>query len=87
MSRSSATSLHSRVARSNLALLAPAARTCTLIGPPTLIPREIETAGVSVSHEIGDIAAADVVYVLRMQRERMLPGRGLRAEPARVHVR
>ena len=66
--------LHSRVARSNLALLVACGAHVTLIGPPTLIPREIEMAGVSVSHEIGDIASADVVYVLRMQRERMLPG-------------
>jgi len=36
--------------------------------------RDIEAAGVSVSHEIGDIASADVVYVLRMQRERMEAG-------------
>ena len=62
------------MARSNLALLVACGAHVTLIGPPTLIPREIEMAGVSVSHEIGDIASADVVYVLRMQRERMLPG-------------
>ena len=52
----------------------PAAAHVTLIGPPSLIPRGIEATGVSVSHDIADIAAADVVYVLRMQRERMLPG-------------
>jgi aspartate carbamoyltransferase catalytic subunit len=46
----------------------------TLVGPPPLIPRGIETMGCEVSHEIGDIAEADVVYVLRMQRERMLEG-------------
>jgi aspartate carbamoyltransferase catalytic subunit len=66
--------LHSRVARSNLALLLACGAHVTLIGPPSLIPRGIEATGVSVSHEIGDIADADVVYVLRMQRERMLPG-------------
>jgi aspartate carbamoyltransferase catalytic subunit len=66
--------LHSRVARSNLALLLACGAHVTLIGPPSLIPRGIEATGVSVSHEIDDIAAADVVYVLRMQRERMLPG-------------
>jgi aspartate carbamoyltransferase catalytic subunit len=66
--------LHSRVARSNLALLLACGARVTLIGPPSLIPRGIEATGVSVSHEIGDIADADVVYVLRMQRERMLPG-------------
>jgi aspartate carbamoyltransferase catalytic subunit len=66
--------LHSRVARSNIALLLACGAHVTLVGPPSLIPRGIEATGVSVSHEIGDIAAADVVYVLRMQRERMLPG-------------
>ena len=66
--------LHSRVARSNIALLVACGAHVTLVGPPSLIPRGIEAAGVSVSHEIGEIAAADVVYVLRMQRERMLPG-------------
>ena len=66
--------LHSRVARSNLALLLACGAHVTLVGPPSLIPRGIEATGVSVSHEIGDIAAADVVYVLRLQRERMLPG-------------
>ena len=66
--------LHSRVARSNVqAFLLMGARV-TLVGPPTLIPREIETLGCSVSHSIDAIRDADVVYVLRMQRERMLAG-------------
>ena len=46
----------------------------TLVGPPGLIPREVEQSGVEVSHDITRSRAADVVYVLRMQRERMLPG-------------
>ena len=46
----------------------------TLVGPPPLIPRRIESMGCEVSHDIGDIKDADVVYVLRMQRERMLEG-------------
>jgi aspartate carbamoyltransferase catalytic subunit len=47
----------------------------TLVGPPPLIPRGIaEATACEVSHEIGAIADADVVYVLRMQRERMLEG-------------
>jgi aspartate carbamoyltransferase catalytic subunit len=66
--------LHSRVARSNIALLLASGAHVTLVGPPSLIPRGIEATGVSVSHDIGDIGAADVVYVLRMQRERMLAG-------------
>jgi aspartate carbamoyltransferase catalytic subunit len=66
--------LHSRVARSDISLLLRCGASVTLVGPPTLIPRGIEAMGVGVSHDIGAIAAADVVYVLRMQRERMLEG-------------
>ena len=46
----------------------------TVVGPPTLIPRGIEAMGCEVSTDIGAISAADVVYVLRMQRERMEEG-------------
>ncbi|MBD0318189.1 MAG: aspartate carbamoyltransferase catalytic subunit [Thermoleophilia bacterium] len=66
--------LHSRVARSNVqALLLMGARV-TLVGPPPLLPRGIEAMGCEVSHSIEAIRDADVVYVLRMQRERMLAG-------------
>src|SRR5207247_4501290 len=37
-------------------------------------PRGIEAMGCEVSHEIGTIASADVVYILRMQQERMQEG-------------
>ena len=66
--------LHSRVARSNVQALALMGAQVTLVGPPPLIPRGIEALGCEVSHEIDAIAAADVVYVLRMQRERMQEG-------------
>jgi len=66
--------LHSRVARSLVEALCIVGARVTLVGPPTLVPREIEAMGCRVSHEIGAIADADVVYVLRMQRERMLAG-------------
>ena len=66
--------LHSRVARSNVQALALMGAKVTLVGPPPLIPRGIEALGCEVSHDIGAIAAADVVYVLRMQRERMQEG-------------
>src|SRR5919199_780426 len=42
--------------------------------PPALLPREIETMGCDTTTEIAAVAAADVVYVLRMQRERMQEG-------------
>jgi aspartate carbamoyltransferase catalytic subunit len=66
--------LHSRVARSNIQALALMGAKVTAVGPPPLIPRGIETLGCEVSYDIDAIRAADVVYVLRMQRERMLPG-------------
>jgi aspartate carbamoyltransferase catalytic subunit len=66
--------LHSRVARSDIQALVLCGARVTLVGPPTLIPRGIEAMGCEVSSDIGAIAAADVVYVLRMQRERMLEG-------------
>ncbi len=66
--------LHSRVARSNVQALVLMGARVTLVGPPPLIPRGIESMGCEVSYDIGAIRAADVVYVLRMQRERMLEG-------------
>jgi aspartate carbamoyltransferase catalytic subunit len=66
--------LHSRVARSNVQALVLMGARVTLVGPPPLIPRGVETMGCEVSYDIGAIRAADVVYVLRMQRERMLAG-------------
>jgi aspartate carbamoyltransferase catalytic subunit len=66
--------LHSRVARSNIQALTMLGAQVTLVGPPALIPREAAAMGVTVSHSIDDIAGVDVIYVLRMQRERMLEG-------------
>src|SRR5437763_10838209 len=66
--------LHSRVARSNIQALALMGARVTLAGPPTLIPRGIEAMGCEVSTDIAAMGAADVVYVLRMQRERMQEG-------------
>jgi aspartate carbamoyltransferase catalytic subunit len=66
--------LHSRVARSNIQALALMGAHVTLVGPPPLIPRGIEAMGCEISTDIGTIQHADVVYVLRMQRERMLEG-------------
>src|SRR3954465_10189732 len=66
--------LHSRVARSNIQALALMGAKVTLVGPPPLMPPRIEALGCEVSHDIGSIADADVVYVLRMQRERMAEG-------------
>ena len=66
--------LHSRVARSLVEALRLVGAHATLVGPPTLLPRGIETLGCEVSTDIAAIAHADVVYALRMQAERMAPG-------------
>jgi aspartate carbamoyltransferase catalytic subunit len=66
--------LHSRVARSNIQALVLCGARVTLVGPPTLVPRGIEAMGCETSTDIDAIQAADVVYVLRMQRERMEEG-------------
>ena len=44
----------------------------TVAGPPTLIPRDFgEAFGCEVSYDLDGIGSADVIYALRMQRERM----------------
>jgi aspartate carbamoyltransferase catalytic subunit len=64
--------LHSRVARSNVLAFEAMGAEVTVCGPPTLIPRAIEDAlGCAVAHDLAGLAEADVVYALRMQRERM----------------
>jgi aspartate carbamoyltransferase catalytic subunit len=63
--------LHSRVARSNLIAFQRMGAEVTVCGPPTLIPRGIEELGCEVEHSLERIGEAEVVYVLRMQRERM----------------
>jgi aspartate carbamoyltransferase catalytic subunit len=62
--------LHSRVARSLVQALRLVGASVTLVGPPPLLPSELA----ETSFEIESIADADVVYVLRMQRERMEEG-------------
>jgi aspartate carbamoyltransferase catalytic subunit len=63
--------LHSRVARSLVQALTLVGAHAVLVGPPTLVPRGIEALGCDVSYDLAASADADVVYVLRMQRERM----------------
>jgi aspartate carbamoyltransferase catalytic subunit len=63
--------LHSRVARSCLLAFRLMGAEVTLCGPPTLIPRGIEALGPEIAYDLDDLGNADVVYALRMQRERM----------------
>jgi len=62
--------VHSRVARSLVQAFALMDMRCTLIGPPALLPQGLAES----TTDIGAIRHADVVYVLRMQHERMQAG-------------
>ncbi len=63
--------LHSRVARSNVLALKRMGAEVTVAGPPTLLPRGIEALGCRATVSLDRLGEADVVYVLRMQHERM----------------
>jgi aspartate carbamoyltransferase catalytic subunit len=63
--------LHSRVARSNILAFTRMGAKVTVCGPPTLIPREIEALGCDATASLDGLEEAKVVYVLRMQNERM----------------
>jgi len=63
--------LHSRVARSNILAFRRMGAEVTVAGPPTLLPRGIEALGCAATPTLEDLHEADVVYVLRMQNERM----------------
>jgi len=63
--------LFSRVARSNIFGLTKLGARVTLVGPSTLVPREFEKLGVTVSNQIDQVLPdADVVNLLRIQHER-----------------
>jgi aspartate carbamoyltransferase catalytic subunit len=66
--------LHSRVARSDIAGFQMMGMDVTLVGPPTFMPRDIESLGVKVEYDLSSLHKADVVYLLRIQRERMEAG-------------
>ena len=64
--------LHSRVARSNVALLQMLGAEVRLVGPPTLMPSQVDRWNVAVHHNMREgIADCDVVMMLRLQLERM----------------
>lgn len=63
---------HSRVARSNVALLNILGANVRLVGPPTLIPPGADRWGAEIHHQMkSGLAGADVVMMLRLQLERM----------------
>jgi aspartate carbamoyltransferase catalytic subunit len=64
--------LHSRVARSCASGFRRMGAEVTVCGPPTLIPPKFgEALGCKVAYNLEDLGEADVVYALRMQKERM----------------
>ena len=67
--------LHSRVVRSNVLLWAKLGASVVLVAPPTLMPPGVEHWGVDISSELDPVLpSADVVMMLRVQRERMSGG-------------
>ncbi|MEQ8306010.1 MAG: aspartate carbamoyltransferase catalytic subunit [Hoeflea sp.] len=64
--------LHSRVARSNILLLNALGARVRVVAPSTLLPSGIAEMGVEVFQQMSDgLKDADVVMMLRLQRERM----------------
>jgi len=62
---------HSRVARSNVLALTALGARVTLVGPPTLMPPSLDGWPVEVTDDLdGELTDLDVVYLLRIQRER-----------------
>ncbi len=70
-SGSSATSAHSRVARSDILAFTRMGADVTVCGPPTLIPRGSRRSAARPPRRCDRLGEADVIYVLRMQHERM----------------
>ena len=63
---------HSRVARSNLILLGKMGNNLRLIGPPTLMPSGFAELGATIIEDMREgLKGADVVMMLRLQKERM----------------
>ncbi|MDO9565944.1 MAG: aspartate carbamoyltransferase catalytic subunit [Candidatus Desulfaltia sp.] len=62
---------HSRVARSNIIGFTKMGADVVLAGPPTMIPKGIETLGASVTYNVNDaVCNADIIMMLRIQKER-----------------
>jgi aspartate carbamoyltransferase catalytic subunit len=63
---------HSRVARSNVLAFSALGAEVTLVAPPTLLPPRLDDWPVEVTSDLDTVLPkVDVVYLLRMQRERM----------------
>ncbi len=64
--------LHSRVARSDIWGFMKLGAEVRVVGPPTMIPREIENVDVKIYYNLEEaLKGADVVIMLRIQKERL----------------
>ncbi len=64
--------LHSRVARSNMWGLLTMGAKVRMVGPPTLVPRDVRELGVEIYSDFDKaIEGVDVINLLRIQKERM----------------
>ena len=66
---------HSRVARSNIQAFTLLGASVVLVAPPTLLPPDVSHWPVTVSHKLDEVIGhVDVLYMLRLQSERMAQG-------------
>ena len=66
---------HSRVARSNIHLLAIMGARVRVVAPPTLVPAGLDRLGIEIFHDMTrGLAGADIIMMLRLQTERMSSG-------------
>ena len=66
---------HSRVARSNIQAFSLLGAKVTLVAPPTLLPPDVSHWPVTVAHKLDEVIdQTDVLYMLRLQSERMAQG-------------
>ena len=66
---------HSRVARSNVTAFSMMGANVVLVAPPTLLPPDVSHWPVEVSYRLDDVLArTDILYMLRLQSERMSQG-------------
>tara|TARA_Y100000590_G_scaffold468964_1_gene654104 strand:- start:17 stop:1165 length:1149 start_codon:yes stop_codon:yes gene_type:complete len=65
--------IHSRVARSNIQILSKLGASINVIGPKTLIPKDLESLGVRIFYNMKNgLKNCDIVMMLRIQKERIV---------------
>ena len=64
---------HSRVARSNIEILCTLGCSINVIGPKSLIPKDIQKTGVNIFYNMENgLKKCDIVMMLRIQKERIV---------------